>query len=181
MSRLTVCTREQPRVPLLMTEDGDEITRCLGDVGVRFERWTASRPLASGASQDDVLLAYAVEVERLKAEGGYQAADGIRLSPDHPQKVALRAKFLDEHTHAEDEVRFFVEGQGLFYLHIDQRVFMVLCCQGDLISVPADTTHWFDTGPEPDLTAVRLFTNPEGWVARYTGSDMATRFPKMDD
>ena len=39
----------------------------------------------------------------------------------------MRRKFLEEHTHAEDEVRFFVEGCGLFVLHIGSEVLSVLC------------------------------------------------------
>jgi 1,2-dihydroxy-3-keto-5-methylthiopentene dioxygenase len=27
--------------------------------------------------------------------------------------------------------------------------------------------------------AIRLFTNKEGWVARFTGTDLADRFPRM--
>ena len=100
--------------------------------------------------------------------------------PDHPDRDAARKKFLDEHTHAEDEVRFFVDGRGLFSLHIDGRVYEVLCERGDLIGVPADTTHWFDMGPRPEFTAIRLFNNPEGWVARFTGSDIADRFGRLE-
>jgi 1,2-dihydroxy-3-keto-5-methylthiopentene dioxygenase len=56
----------------------------------------------------------------------------------------------------------------------------VICEQGDLISVPDGTTHWFDMGPRPHFTAIRLFTNPEGWVANFTGSDIASRFPRFE-
>ena len=106
---------------------------------------------------------------------------GIALTADHPQKQALRDKFLHEHTHDDFEVRFFVEGEGLFYLRVNGRVFAVYCTRGDLISVPAGMTHWFDMGAEPHLKAIRLFTTPEGWVANFTGSDIAERFPRMDD
>jgi 1,2-dihydroxy-3-keto-5-methylthiopentene dioxygenase len=78
-------------------------------------------------------------------------------------------------------VRFFVGGKGLFFLHPDEHVYAIYCEKGDLISVPANTKHWFDTGAEPDIKAIRLFTNPEGWVAQYTGDDIAERLPKMDE
>jgi 1,2-dihydroxy-3-keto-5-methylthiopentene dioxygenase len=92
----------------------------------------------------------------------------------------MRLKFLNEHTHDDFEVRFFVDGSGLFYLHIDDKVYMVLCEQGDLISVPARTTHWFDMGVRPDFRCIRFFTVPEGWVGNFTGSDIANRFPDYD-
>jgi 1,2-dihydroxy-3-keto-5-methylthiopentene dioxygenase len=113
------------------------------------------------------------------AQKGYQAVDVISLAPDHPQKDALRQKFLNEHRHSEDEVRFFVAGQGLFSLHLDDRVYEVLCEKGDLIGVPDNTRHWFDMGPNPNFVAIRIFTNPAGWVADFTGSDIAQQFPRL--
>ncbi|MNC92208.1 Acireductone dioxygenase [compost metagenome] len=59
-------------------------------------------------------------------------------------------------------------------------MFEILCEQGDLIGVPDNTTHWFDMGPAPFFKAIRLFTNQEGWVARFTGDKIADRFPRLD-
>jgi 1,2-dihydroxy-3-keto-5-methylthiopentene dioxygenase len=87
---------------------------------------------------------------------------------------------LSEHIHTEDEVRFFVDGCGLFYLHIGDKVYSVLCEKGDFLSVPANTKHWFDLGGEPNLAAIRFFNNEAGWVAQYTGSEIAKQFPKLD-
>ena len=102
------------------------------------------------------------------------------MNPDHPDKNAFRQKFLDEHTHSEDEVRFFVRGHGLFVIHSDDRVYSMLCEKDDLISVPADTRHWFDMGPNPEFTCIRLFTDPEGWVGHLTGDNIADRFPLLE-
>jgi 1,2-dihydroxy-3-keto-5-methylthiopentene dioxygenase len=179
MSRLTVFDEKDARRPSLDTSDGAEIARVLKGLGVRFERWRADRPLPAGATQEQVLKAYKDSVDRLTAECGYQAADVIGLTPEHPDKDAMRTKFLSEHTHGEDEVRFFVEGSGTFYMHVGGKVHMVLCEKGDLISVPAKTRHWFDMGPKPRFTCIRLFTNPAGWVANYTGDPIADRFPRM--
>lgn len=180
MSALTVYSDNNPQQVLLQTEQGDEIARALGEIGVRFERWQADRELTAQMGADDILAAYGAEIERLKQQEGYVTVDVVSMLPDHPQKDEFRQKFLSEHTHSEDEVRFFVDGQGMFYLHAGDRIFQVLCCKNDLISVPANTTHWFDMGPAPRFTAIRLFNNPEGWVANFTGNDIAERFPKFD-
>ncbi|MCI4239589.1 acireductone dioxygenase, partial [Dickeya dianthicola] len=74
-------------------------------------------------------------IDKLVAEKGYQSWDVISMRADNPQKAALRTKFLSEHTHGEDEVRFFVEGAGLFCLHVDGRIFQILCEKNDLLSV----------------------------------------------
>ena len=181
MSRLRVYDQRNPTRPLATELDHDAIARELGKVGVRFERWEANKPVAPGASQDDVIAAYREDIERLQKERGYMAVDVISLAADHPQKDALRQKFLSEHTHSEDEVRFFVAGQGQFTLHIGERIYDVLCEKGDLIGVPDGTRHWFDMGPNPNFIAIRLFTNPEGWVANFTGEDIGERFPRLEN
>ena len=181
MSRLRIFDESHPDAPLLNADDHTAIARELGKVGVRFERWRAAQPIAPGAAPDDVIAAYRDDIDRLQREHGYKAVDVISLSAGHPQKVALRQKFLNEHTHSEDEVRFFVAGEGLFTLHIEGRVYEVLCTQGDLIGVPDGTRHWFDMGPNPGFVAIRLFTNPEGWVASFTGDDIAARFPRLEN
>lgn len=180
MSILKIYQEQQPEQAQTFTDYDDIITR-LAAHGIRFERWQASAPLPADATQAEVIAAYQADIQRLMQENGFQSVDVVSLNPDHPDKAALRAKFLNEHTHSEFEVRFFVEGQGLFYLHLGDQVYTVLCEQGDLISVPAGATHWFDMGANPHFKAIRLFTNPEGWVANFTGSDIANRFPKLQN
>jgi 1,2-dihydroxy-3-keto-5-methylthiopentene dioxygenase len=181
MSSLTVYHESAPEQPLKLLTHAEDIAATLAELGVRFERWQASAPLAPGASPDEVLAAYAPEIQRLKDEQGYVTVDVVSLSADHPQKDELRAKFLDEHRHGEDEVRFFVAGRGLFTLHVEDHVYAVLCEKNDLISVPAGTRHWFDMGERPHFVAIRLFNNPEGWVAKFTGDEIARRFPLLED
>jgi 1,2-dihydroxy-3-keto-5-methylthiopentene dioxygenase len=178
MSRLRIYD-ENLAQPLAAHDEHADIARELAAVGVRFERWEAAQPIEPGASQDEVIAAYRADIDRLIAEKGYRAVDVISLAPDHPDRAALRRKFLDEHTHSEDEVRFFVAGSGQFTLHIGGKVYEILCEQGDLIGVPDGTRHWFDMSEAPYFVAIRLFTNPEGWVASFTGSDIAQRFPRM--
>jgi len=179
MSQLRIYDESNGGTPLKTVLNHAEIERELGAAGVRFERWEASKPVAPGASQDDVIAAYRADIDRLMREKGYQAVDVISLTPDHPDRAALRAKFLNEHTHSEDEVRFFVAGQGQFTLHIGDKVYEVLCERGDLIGVPDNTRHWFDMSERPYFIAIRLFTNKEGWVANFTGSDIAEGFPRL--
>jgi 1,2-dihydroxy-3-keto-5-methylthiopentene dioxygenase len=180
MSRLTVYREDDPHTVLLDSRDAGVIAEALAAIGVRFERWPATADLAEDAADADVTAAYAADIERLSAAGGYRSVDVIRLAPDHPDRAALRSKFLYEHRHDEDEVRFFVEGAGLFCLREQGQVHLVLCEAGDLISVPAGIRHWFDMGSAPRFTAIRMFISPDGWVARFTGDAIAEAFPRFE-
>jgi 1,2-dihydroxy-3-keto-5-methylthiopentene dioxygenase len=181
MSRLRIFRDDAPDdVPAFDSTDGDAIARELAPIGVTFERWQAAQPVAAGATPEAVIAAYKADIDRISAERGFTTVDVISIAPDNPKKDELRAKFLDEHFHKEDEVRFFVAGSGLFTLHVDGRVYEIECVQGDLIAVPDGTTHWFDMGPEPEFVAIRFFEQPDGWIGHFTGADIAQRFPRYN-
>ena len=180
MSQLTIFNDNNADDVLFYSEDLSAIAKELKAVGVRFEQWKATQHIDESTSHDAILAAYDNDIEQLKSEGGYQTVDVISLAKGNPNAAELRSKFLFEHTHSEDEVRFFVKGQGLFCLHLNDKVYQVLCEQGDLISVPELTPHWFDMGSNPEFTAIRLFNNTEGWVAKSTESAIAKSFPLLD-
>lgn len=187
MTRLIVTPDDAPHDVLIDTDKTSEITGALAAIGVRYEQWTAGAPIAPSASDDDVLASYGADIDRLKAEGGYVTVDVARLARTtenddewRAKAAGAREKFLAERRHADDEVRFFVDGRGAFYLRLDGKIHVVLCETGDLLGVPAGTRHWFDMGTDPRFTALRFFREPEGWVGDFTGDDIATRFPSFD-
>ena len=115
MSLLTIHSVNHPETAEVI-QNFNDITKRLNGIGVQFERWEASHEFGLESNQDAVLSAYAKQVERLRVKYNFKSADVISVTPDHPEKAQLRAKFLSEHTHSDFEVRFFVEGSGLFFL-----------------------------------------------------------------
>lgn len=179
MSILAVYNDDMSGSPTVI-RDMDKIASQLHSIGVQFEQWQAGAELEKDADQQQVLAAYQSSIDKLNQQYGFKSIDVVSLNPDHPDKVTFRGKFLAEHTHDDFEVRFFVDGSGLFYLHVGDKVYMVFCERGDLISVPANTTHWFDMGENPFFKCIRLFTTPDGWVGNFTGSEIAKSFPSYD-
>jgi 1,2-dihydroxy-3-keto-5-methylthiopentene dioxygenase len=177
---LRIFDEREPAAPPREITDAAEIARELGAVGVRFERWSADAPLPPDADAASILAAYRSSVERVQADGGYATVDVLQLAKGTPNTEPMRKKFLDEHSHTEDEVRFFVKGSGAFYLRLAGHVYQAVCAQGDLLSVPAGTRHWFDMGPDPEFTAIRWFNNTEGWVPQFTGDPIAAAFPRYE-
>tara|TARA_B100001121_G_scaffold73625_1_gene65318 strand:+ start:102 stop:740 length:639 start_codon:yes stop_codon:yes gene_type:complete len=178
MSELTLYSAATKAV-LLQTRECGRIRDVLKQRGIGFERWPAQHQLDCDASIAQILATYKREIEWTQERGNFPSVDAIRVLPDHPDRESLRQKFLKEHVHAEDEVRFFVEGCGLFCLHIGDEVVQVLCETNDWISVPAGTRHWFDMGAKPRFCTLRFFNNPSGWVAEFTGDTIADRYPRL--
>jgi len=159
-------------------EKPSDIKQYLNDRGVFFAQWEASVVFDDSASSEEILDAYKHELKPYMQANGYHTADVISINKLTENYEAIRAKFLSEHTHSEDEVRFFVDGQGLFWFNLDGHdVFNVLCQSGDLISVPAGTKHWFDAGEkDPFVKAIRIFIDMSGWVPEYTHSGIEQKY-----
>jgi 1,2-dihydroxy-3-keto-5-methylthiopentene dioxygenase len=179
MTSLTIHEASAPFAPRAVLHDFDAIRAAVAASGTLLERWPLV-DLAGAVSDKAILAAYAPRIAQLQARGGYRSHDVVRMVPDHPARADLRAKFLAEHVHEDDEVRFFVEGSGLFCIHHAGQIHALDCTAGDLIVLPAGTHHWFDSGAAPRFTAIRLFTSPEGWVAHYTGATLATGLPAYE-
>lgn len=167
-------------IPETNTEirDPKEIRAFFNARGVFFDQWTCDVVFDDKATQEEILAAYSKDLKPFMEQGGYLAADVISINKLTENYDAIRAKFLAEHIHTEDEIRFFVDGQGIFWFNLeDQPVFNLLCEKGDLISVPAGTKHWFDAGESnPFVKAIRIFIDMSGWVPHYTASNIETKF-----
>ena len=167
------------RVPAenVVLRQPDEVGAFLARHAIEYEQWEPTADVTADALPDDVLSAYAPQVEALKARGGYVTADVIDVKPDTPNLDAMLAKFNREHWHDEDEVRFIVEGRGLFHVHPSNGpVFAIEVEAGDLIRVPRGTHHWFDLCADRRIRAIRLFQDSSGWTPHYTGSGVDQGF-----
>jgi len=155
----------------------DEICVYLASRGIEYERTTPNAPVAPDAPAEELLAAYKPKIDELKARGGYVTADVINVFPDTPGLEAMLNKFNAEHWHDEDEIRFIVEGHGLFHIHPPEGpVFAIEVEAGDLIRVPKGTHHWFDLCAERRIRAIRLFQDPSGWTPHYTGTGVDRKF-----
>lgn len=180
MSSLTVTSEDGAADVLLHTESWDTIARELALLGVRFERWVTSAVFLRNAADALLLVAHRSQIERLKREAGYRFVDVVRVEKSIVDVEPVRSQFVLEHTHPDDEVRFFAEGGGRFHIHCNGHVHHVVCEAGDLIGIPAKVPHWFDLGGEPRFTAIRLLTREDGWRAQGTGNPIAERFPDCE-
>lgn len=152
----------------------DEIRQFLNQRGIFFDQWSCDVIFNDSASTEEILKAYEKDLNPFMDNGGYETADVISINSLTENYDAIRAKFLAEHIHTEDEIRFFVDGKGLFWFHLEgEPIFNLLCEKGDLISVPEGTKHWFDAGEtNPFVKAIRIFIDMSGWVPHYTNSQI---------
>jgi 1,2-dihydroxy-3-keto-5-methylthiopentene dioxygenase len=153
------------------------VTDYLAGIDIEYEVWEPSHPIGPEAPSEEILQAYSREIESLKARGNYVTADVVNVNAQTPGLEAMLAKFSSEHWHDEDEVRFIIQGHGVFHIHPkDSPVVAIEVEAGDLIRVPRGTWHWFDLCSDRQIRAIRLFQDPSGWTPQYTGSGVDARF-----
>jgi 1,2-dihydroxy-3-keto-5-methylthiopentene dioxygenase len=166
--------------------DAGEIKAYLATVGIDYQQWHPAQPLGVDATSEEILQAYDADLAALKAQGGYVTADVIDIKPDTPNLDAMLNKFNKEHWHDEDEVRFTLEGHGLFYINPNlpegegnQPVVGIEVEPGDLLVVPKGTLHWFELCGDRRIRAIRLFQDMAGWTPRYTESSKESGFSPL--
>jgi 1,2-dihydroxy-3-keto-5-methylthiopentene dioxygenase len=146
----------------------EKIRDFLRTYGIVFEQWDVEGRVGAEATNEEILAAYATEIERLKLEHGFVTADVINVNPQTPNLDAMLAKFDKEHLHTEDEVRFTVRGSGVFHINPQSApVFSITVESGDLISVPKGTHHWFNLCNTKTIRCIRLFEDMSGWTPHY--------------
>lgn len=153
-----------------------QIKSYLAGIGIDYEAWLVL-DLEPNADNETILAAYSDKIKEAKAKGRYTNVDVVNVNPLTPGLDQMLAKFNREHWHDEDEVRFIIEGRGLFHIHPQEGpVFAIEVEAGDLIRVPRGTHHWFDLCAERRIRAIRLFQDVSGWTPHYTGSGVDQGF-----
>jgi 1,2-dihydroxy-3-keto-5-methylthiopentene dioxygenase len=160
--------------------DAAEISNFLKPFGIWYEHWQVAGRLSPTASDADIINEYAPEIEKVKAAGGFLTADVINVHSETPNLDAMLAKFNKEHTHSEDEVRFTVEGKGVFHLHPEGGpVFSVTVESGDMINVPCGMKHWFNLCDDRRIRCIRFFEDVTGWTPHYVEQGVHGEFSPM--
>ncbi|MDY7012628.1 MAG: cupin domain-containing protein [Cyanobacteriota bacterium] len=174
---------------ILRLEDGttytqtEAIARELAELNVNLARWPVGRDRDVGAllakealeegEKEQILQALDGYFAQLKQEAGYQSRDLIVLHARVPNLDTMLSKFDRIHTHADDEVRYIVDGEGVFGFVKPDGTQMALTMQAEeYINVPAGTEHWFYLTEKRRIKAVRYFTSTEGWTPNYTETEI---------
>lgn len=153
----------------------------LAPLNIQLHRWEVgddtqlnlllAKEQLTDEEKETVLTVLDPYFQQLQQTAGYQSCDLIVLHPDVPNLDELLAKFDRIHIHAEDEVRYILDGTGVFgFVRPDGSQVELIVETADYISVPAGTEHWFYLTTERRIKAIRYFTGTAGWFPQYTGT-----------
>ena len=132
MSKLAFYTQFNLQKPYKVSDDVSLLSEELAEVGVCFEQWPVMAHLpGTEILENDVFNIYRNEITRVKHSFGYSQVDLATMKPQDAFAVSVRGRYLSEHTHEEDEVRFFLAGKILVYLNINHNIHILECTRGD--------------------------------------------------
>lgn len=181
MSQLALYSLFNLKEPHQVSEDVDVLASQLGEDGILFKRLPVVSTLPNAQlSSDEILMLNQEQVEKIKHEYSYQCADVASIKKNDRFSMLIRSRYLSEHTHSEDEARFFLSGSVLLYIHINERIHMLNCTKGDLVIIPSGVKHWLDVGPNPNFTCIRCYNKYEGLSNLLTGSYIAEATPRWE-
>jgi 1,2-dihydroxy-3-keto-5-methylthiopentene dioxygenase len=110
--------------------------------------------------QDDPKLAAIRKVR------GYNYIEIINISkttlPGYEQKIKT---FFEEHIHADEEIRYILDGSGFFDVRdLEDQWIRIHCKKGDLIILPEGIYHRFTLDENDYTKAMRLFVGEPIWT-----------------
>lgn len=181
MSKLAFYTQFNLQKPYKVSDDVSEFSDELRDAGIHFEQWpTVTHLPNTEIREDDVFNIYKDQIADVKKRFNYTQVDVSTMKPDDAFSISVRGRYLSEHTHEEDEVRFFLAGKVLVYLHINHKIHILECTKGDFIIIPAGIKHWVDIGPKPNFTVLRWFDSKKAFTNQFTSGFVAEATPRWE-
>jgi 1,2-dihydroxy-3-keto-5-methylthiopentene dioxygenase len=160
-----------------------EICAALAPLQIELSHWPieltatvgpllAAETLSDG-QKEDLLRALDDRFNEQRAKYGYQSRDLVVLHPQVPKLDEMLKIFDKCHRHADDEVRYVVDGSGIFgFVMPDQSQIQLTVEREEFIRVPAGTEHWFVLDQKRRIKTVRYFATKEGWAAQYSGTSV---------
>ncbi|MDX1959780.1 MAG: cupin domain-containing protein [Leptospiraceae bacterium] len=153
----------------------EEVKNFLAENNITYDFWevpASSNPFTSKETLNDLekeelLQTLNHRFEYLKQKEGYQTRDLVVLHPNVPGIKDMLAKFDKVHYHTDEEVRYIIDGSGIFGFVGKGEKFLVHVVKGDFISIPRNTNHWFYLDEAMRIKAVRYFVDTAGWVPNY--------------
>ncbi|QHA08065.1 cupin [Streptomyces broussonetiae] len=186
MTLLRVTPEADPTRTLLRTRDDRQIAEIPAPLGACFGNREVGR-VDRDASDAALVAAYSAEIEAFDSDGRDRRAETVTVRLDETNQEWVedvqdsRRTYFNEHTHSEDEIWFFADGGACFYIRAEGKVHILVATDGNLLSLPAGTRHWFDMGLRPDFRAVRLYLTSEGFDGEFTADKIADGFPHVED
>uniref|UniRef100_A0A804Q7U5 Acireductone dioxygenase n=2 Tax=Zea mays TaxID=4577 RepID=A0A804Q7U5_MAIZE len=106
------------------------------------------------------------ELAKIRRDRGYSYMDLIEICPDKLENYEKVKNFFREHMHANEEIRYCLEGSGYFDVcDKDDKWIRIRIREGDMIILPAGIYHHLTLDNAKYTKLMRLFIGEPVWTA----------------
>ncbi|KAF6986061.1 hypothetical protein CFC21_003853 [Triticum aestivum] len=107
------------------------------------------------------------ELAKIRKDRGYNYMDYLDICPGKLANFEEKLKnFFTEHMHADEEIRYCLEGGGYFDVRDkDDKWVRIWIKEGDMIVLPAGIYHRFTLDAANHVKLMRLFLGEPVWTA----------------
>ena len=135
-----------------------------------------AQPDLDNGGKATVVQAVGVEVIDVCMAHSYHCMDLLVL---HPATMGLDVE--PPHTHADDEMRYILDGEGLYgFFNAAGEECVLHLRAGDYVRIPAGVEHRFSLTAARRIKALRLFSDTAGWAPQYTGRFTGRLVPSLE-
>ncbi|PHJ56312.1 acireductone dioxygenase [Nostoc linckia z18] len=163
--------------------DLSEIVRELAPLGIELRHYDPGTSLLFPNLLDQEVLTeseklYIIELhnsvfEFIQQENGTVWSDLLNIHPGSPSLHQSIATYGRYHTHTTVEPIYVLAGEAIYgFVRPDGSQVQLLIQAQDYLYIPAGVEHWCSPSALLNFKAVRYFANAEGWVPKYTGTQM---------
>jgi len=122
-------------------------------------------------------------LNKFAKEMGFSCSNEVIIHPDAIPNYEQELKnFFAEHSHEEEGVRYFAQGEGYFDVRNDKGEWVRILCQpGDVITLPSGIYHRFTTTSTDSVVLVRLFKEEPSYKIRIRDGPEIDHFYNKKD
>jgi 1,2-dihydroxy-3-keto-5-methylthiopentene dioxygenase len=105
--------------------------------------------------------------EKFKQAGYYyQGLDMVVINPQTPDTEFPKPIC---HTHSDDELRYNIDGEGIFvFVFPNGSQARLKIEKNDILVITKGAQHWFEVTPKRTIKLVRFYTSKNGWTPIYS-------------
>ncbi|AFZ22823.1 hypothetical protein, contains double-stranded beta-helix domain [Cylindrospermum stagnale PCC 7417] len=117
--------------------------------------------------------------EFLQQENGYLWCDLQSVHPGSPNLQTQITTYSQYHTHTTAEPIYVLAGEMIYgFVRPDGSHVQLLLQAQDYLHIRAGVEHWCSPSASLHFKAIRYFTNAEGWMPHYTGTQLSDSLNK---
>ncbi|WP_373186802.1 hypothetical protein [Halopseudomonas sp.] len=180
MTILAVYQDDQLQVPVKVLTHTEDITPILAEANVLLQTVEQSLPVRRMMTAAQALELSGELLEANRVEQDMEFAEVLELKGPPGYAETPEGTGQSEQILAGDSLWLFLDGVATVCIHHGDKLLVLGCRCGDLLGLPAGTSHWVVPVTGRQCLIIRSGRDENALLATPTGDDIADRYPVLE-